>query len=316
MPGRISHSITVRHAALSAAGLVLILLGACAQRSAEPAAPPTPQTPALPEPQWIAERLQVVEGLNVPESCLPDPAQGVFYVSNIETSTEDYWGEDGKAFISRVGADGKSEKLRWVDSRPGAVLNSPKGMGLLGGFLYVADVTRLLRYDVATAGAQEVIAIPGAKMLNDVATDGQAVYVSDTGANKVFRVEPKGGCRAISDLPSANGITFLKDRMYGVSWGAHEVYELDPAGAQAPKPFGLADNFKSLDGIEVLDDGTFLVSDLTGNKVCAISPDRKTVRTLVEVESPSDIGLDRTRGLLYVPQFSANKAAIYRLKLK
>ena len=54
-------------------------------------------------------------------------------------------------------------------------------------------------------------------------------------------------------------------------------------GKTPPKPFGLAAHFKSLDAIEVLDDGTFLVSDFPGNKVCTISADRKTVRKIIVV---------------------------------
>ena len=66
-------------------------------------------------------------------------------------------------------------------------------------------------------------------------------------------------------------------------------------------------------GIEVLDDGTFIVSDLPAKKVFSVSPDRKTVRTLAELDSPADIGLDRKRNLLYVPQFFKNQAVVFKL---
>ena len=94
------------------------------------------------------------------------------------------------------------------------------------------------------------------------------------------------------------------------------VYELDPSGDNPPVAFGLAEHFTNLDGIEVLDDGTFIVSDFKGNKVCSISADRKTVETLAELDSPADIGIDRSRNLLYVPQFMQNKAVIYKLNRK
>ena len=68
------------------------------------------------------------------------------------------------------------------------------------------------------------------------------------------------------------------------------------------------------DGIEVLDDGSFVVSDFKGNKVSLVSADEKTVRTLIEVESPADIGIDRKGGLLYVPQFKKDKIIVYQLK--
>ena len=86
-----------------------------------------------------------------------------------------------------------------------------------------------------------------------------------------------------------------------------------PAGKKPPQPFGLASHFSRLDGIEVLDDGTFIVSDLPAKKVFSVSPDRKTVRTLAELDSPADIGLDRKRNLLYVPQFFKNQAVVFKL---
>jgi hypothetical protein len=104
--------------------------------------------------------------------------------------------------------------------------------------------------------------------------------------------------------------------MFGVSWGLHEVYELDPAGKEEPKPFGLAKHFKGLDGIEVLDDGTFIVTDFVGGKVCTISPDRKTVHEIIAVHSAADIGLDRQRRMLYVPSLMSNAVSAYKLEWK
>jgi hypothetical protein len=101
--------------------------------------------------------------------------------------------------------------------------------------------------------------------------------------------------------------------MFAVSWDLHEVFELDPTGDRPPQPFGVAEHFTNLDGIVVLDDGTFVVSDFTGNKVFAIARDRKTVYILAEIESPADIGLDRKRRLLYVPSFMGDRVFVFKL---
>ena len=42
------------------------------------------------------------------------------------------------------------------------------------------------------------------------------------------------------------------------------IYEIDPAGVAEPIPFGLSSHFTNLDAIEVLPDGSFLVSDFKG----------------------------------------------------
>lgn len=100
---------------------------------------------------------------------------------------------------------------------------------------------------------------------------------------------------------------------FTVSWDLHEMYEIDTSGEQPPQPFGLADHFTNVDGIEVLDDGALIVSDCVGGQVCLISADRETVTTLAELESPAEFGIDRVRGRLYVPQLTENTTAIFEL---
>ena len=113
--------------------------------------------------------------------------------------------------------------------------------------------------------------------------------------------------------PSVNGITFHQGAFFAVSWDQHDIFELDPAGETDPVPFGLGAHFTHLDGIEVLDDGTFIVSDFDGNKLWAVGSDRKAIAPLADVETPADIGLDRKRMLLYVPLFMKDEVAIFRL---
>ena len=81
--------------------------------------------------------------------------------------------------------------------------------------------------------------------------------------------------RRDSRAEGINGITFHKNKLYGASWGLSDIYELDPNAVKPPRAFGLTEYFKTPDGIEVLDDGTFLVSDSEGNQVVSIAPDEK-----------------------------------------
>jgi DNA-binding beta-propeller fold protein YncE len=296
-------------ASVFAAGL--LVLWSCKGKSSGQQAAPNP--PA--EPTWTATRVAVVEKMNVPESVVVDPDTGMAYVSNVEGGPGLAWAADGKAFISRLKPGGELDALRWKDSSRQALLNAPKGLCIFKGNLYAADISRVVSFPLGTAPPSRPVTFPPGRRYNDMAADGEAVYVSDTAAGKVIRADEKGH-RPVKAPQSVNGITFFKGRMFAVSWGLHEVYELDAKGKAEPKPFGLAKHFSSLDGIELLDDGTFIVSDYAANKVCTISPDRKTVRTLVKVETPADIGLDRKRGLLYVPEFEHQRVVVYKLQKK
>ncbi len=275
----------------------------------------TAQEGSATEGRWALEELKTVEGLKIPECLLVDKANDVVYVSNVDTDNEGYWVDDSKGFLSTLTPEGDVKKLRWLDSTAEAPIHSPKGMTLLKGYLYFSDNTRLMRTKIAGPSKPEHIPLPDTQHLNDIGTDGTSVYVSDTVANVIYKVNPKTKAHTLVKAPeSINGVTFDKGKMFGVSWDLHEVYELDATGKKEPKPFGLAEHFTNLDAIEFLDDGTIIVSDFVGNKVSAITPDRKTVYTLAELQSPADIGLDKKRGLLYVPLLLANKAVVYKLK--
>jgi len=258
-----------------------------------------------------AEHLVTLKGFQYPESTLFEAKSGSLFVSNIECAPKEYWVDDNKAFISLIRKDNTIQALRWVDSKASAPMHGAKGLTLLGDYLYVADNTRLQR---CTLSGQHVeVVATGFQKANDLCSDGSNVWLSDTGAGKIYCIKPSGEKREIKAPPAPNGITFAGSKMFGVSWDLHEVYELDPTGKNEPIPFGLASHFTNLDGIEVLKDGTFIVSDFKGHKVCAISADRKTVTTLINLETPADIGIDHEAGVLYVPQLLANKVSVFKL---
>jgi sugar lactone lactonase YvrE len=262
--------------------------------------------------KWQAEHTTTLSGFNVPECALYAPDTGITYISNIESKPEEYWTDDAKGYISVLGRENTVTAKRWVESKPTVLLHAPKGMCLLGEHLYFTDNTRLMRCN--RSGKHIEILATGFKQANDLATDGKSIWLSDTAAGKIFSISPEGDKREIMAPTGINGITFSGKKMFGVSWDLHEVYELDPSGKQAPVAFGLAEHFKNLDGIEVLHDGTFIVSDFMGNTVYAIHPDRSSAKTLIEIPSPADIGLNRKDGLLYVPQFMKDKVSVYRIE--
>ena len=261
---------------------------------------------------WKVKQVTAVGQLAVPECCLVDTQTGKVYVSNMDTDAAAYWKDDGKGFISLLAPGGTPRDVRWRASTEEVPIHSPKGMAIFNRVLYVADNTRVLGFPLTDAGGVTPVEGPEGEHLNDVATDGEAVYVSDTAAGVIYRMA-KDGVTRVKAPAGVNGITFFKEKMYAVSWDLHEVYELDPTGEGDPVPKGLADHFTTPDGIEVLNDGTILVSDMHGNRVAAISPDRTHVYTLVALDTPADIGLDRDRMLLYVPQFERDVVTVCRL---
>ncbi|HOF41540.1 MAG TPA: hypothetical protein PLD73_15830, partial [Candidatus Hydrogenedentes bacterium] len=251
----------------------------------------------------------------VPECVVVDAENALAYISNVEALPDEYWSDDGRGFISLMTVDGKMLKRRWLNSAPGAPIHGPKGMCILNDVLYIADNSRLLARPLQPGGQLEVLSVPGAQRINDLATEGTHVFASDTTREVIYKVNPVSGEVVIlKSPPSVNGITFHLGAFFAVSWDLHDIFEIDLSGEADPVPFGLGAHFTHLDGIEVLDDGTFIVSDFDGNSIWAVGADRKAIAPLANVETPADIGLDRKRMLLYVPLFMKDEVAIFRLK--
>lgn len=265
--------------------------------------------------QWQVEEIARIDGLHTPESAFVVAVSGEVYVSSMVAATvgeSRFNTTDGTSFITRLRPGGQIDDLQWVESTRAAPLHSIKGVCLLDGVLYVADIDRVRRISVGTVKTLDPIVIGGAGMLNDVATDGKVVYVSDTVTGRIHRIAGESHT-TIAGPGSANGIAFAGGKMFCVSWESHDIYEVDPTGKTPPKAFGLADKFSGLDGIVILPDGQFVVSDLKGDKVVLVGTDRKTVRTLFKAPAPADIALDADRGLLYVPLFHDKALAIYEI---
>src|SRR5688572_21798503 len=147
--------------------------------------------------------------LKVPESVLYDADAKVLYVTNIDGT--DPWAQDGKGSVGKIGLDGKIIKVDWVVG-----LNSPKGMGLYKGKLYVADLKKVHVIDVATGKRDNIIEVVGAQGLNDISVDDNGVvYVSDMPGKKIWRLDNNGKQEVIiENLNRPNGVLAYKNEFF------------------------------------------------------------------------------------------------------
>ena len=269
--------------------------------------------------QWRAEKIRVIHGLQAAECALPDPITGNIYASNMNYDPNaelpaKYWGDDGNGSIG-VLSDEKLVKLHWCGSDKNSTIHSPKGMCLASGRLWVADNNRVIVIDPASGKQVRAIVVPGAKFLNDMASDGKYAYAADTASGRITRVGP-GPMEHYKGPSTANGLGFRGDKLYCARWGEHDIFEIDMSGKEEAKPVGLADQFEGLDAIEALPDGSFLVSDQPTSRIVWVSADFKKVEMLVSVNKPADFGIDLKRGRIYAPTFFDNTVTIFSLERK
>ncbi len=272
--------------------VVAAMLVACGDVEDAPDAAPAPE----PETAVIT-----VGGFSESEAVRHDPVADVYLVANINGDATD---ADDNGFISRVSPDGVIVELRWIDGAVGDfTLNAPKGMALRDDHLLVADIDVVRVFDRETGAHVDNWPIEGAAFLNDVAVAGDGtVYVTDTGANTLYRFEGTTPVVVASGeaFGNPNGVDVDGERLVVVLWRGG-VKQVDPATGEArelPAPDG-----EQIDGVVLLEDGSYVVSSWSQTAVLHVHPDGSITPVLDPVEQAADIGYDRGRERILVPTF-------------
>jgi hypothetical protein len=257
-------------------------------------------------------------GLKTPESALPVPDAGFAYVSNVNGAPTE---KDGNGFISKVGLkDGKVIALDWVKG-----LNAPKGMALNGDRLYVSDIDQLAEIDTNSGEVLKRYDAADAKFLNDVTTDDEGrVYVSDMMTNKIWRLAD-GKFEVWLDSPklkNPNGLKVVGDKMIVAAWGPSDA-EGTPAPAnllevtledKSVRDLGDGSPVGNLDGLEPLDESSFLVTDWMAGGLFRIDATGKAEQLLDLNQGSADIGYVPAERLLLIPMMKDDKLVAYRLE--
>ncbi|MBO3760096.1 SMP-30/gluconolactonase/LRE family protein [Ciceribacter sp. L1K22] len=265
---------------------------------------------------------RIIEGFKNPESILID--NGRRFVSNIGLSLDPV-AHDGDGFISALDADGRIVNLHAFPPAD-AKLDAPKGMAVLDGRLYVADIDRIVGFDLLTGKQVLTATVPGNEpsLLNDVAARDGKLIVSDTFRGTVYRVDPASGVFTIfaDGIAGANGLVWDEKnaRVLVVSVGAAfeggDLYEIDATGSVRKLdagPHGI------LDGIVLTDTGSIIVSDWRGlgpsiaGTLTLHEPDGKFIGTIhedVEIFGPADFTLDTERREMWIPATVMNTVII------
>lgn len=178
---------------------------------------------------------QTISGFDHPESVC---RQGnTYYVSNLgkELKPSD---KDGDGYISKLNLSGTIIDLKFLPKT--GKLNAPKGIVTIGNTLYVADVDRVLGYDLTTRDEVFSVTIPDVAFLNDpVVVNPQTLWVSVTDKNQLIKIDlakKSFSVLPITGLNGPNGLTISNNgkTVYSVGFGTDnkpngEVVSIDVA---------------------------------------------------------------------------------------
>jgi len=238
------------------------------------------------------------------ESTLYDAERGVIYASNGNTNAGE---KDNDGFISVLNTDGTIRDLKWVEGN----LHAPKGMALLNGKLYVTDIDEIKIIDVAAASIEKTIPIDSAVFLNDLATDGDQLYFSDTRTGKIYSMTTDGSYTVISaSSPNVNGLECYGGQLYALDGEGLKKFSNDGQYTQET----INADVTGGDGLVILNDSTFVVSRWHG-EIFFVRGNEATVvlDTQGEKSNTADIGFVPDKNLIIVPTFLKNEVAAYEL---
>ena len=262
---------------------------------------------------------QLTEGIKAPESAYFDAKSGFVFLSQIGEGGGK--AKDGDGWISKLTADGKMVKNKWVTG-----LNAPKGLRSHGGKLWVTDIDELIGIDIAKGKISDRVKLDGAKFLNDLACgpDG-AVYFSDMVSSRIYRYHERK--LAIYDegpeLQHPNGLLVHGSKLIMAGWGKELQddfsteepgqllaidLETDEFGPITPKPIG------NLDGVESDGDGGFIVSDWRAGKVFHISVKGASKLILERPKGAADLAYLPDKKLLILPEMLENRVTAFKLR--
>ena len=237
-----------------------------------------------------------------PESVLEDINKTILYISLIDGAP---WEIDGKGGIGKLSLNGKTFDSTWITG-----LNAPKGMGIYGNKLYVADVNNVTIINIKNNKIIKKIAIDSASGLNDISINAKGiVFVSDSKTSKIWKIENDKPQLYLTDMKGVNGLKCINDELY---IGAGKSF----IKASAQKEIThIAEIAESIDGIEPVGNGDFILTAWVGY-IYYLSADgniETILDTHLKKKNTADIGYDVEKRIVYVPTFFAKTVTAYKL---
>ena len=261
-----------------------------------------------------------IEGFSSPESTIVNKSD--LYVSNVGKELKPTL-KDGDGFISKLDINGNIKELHFIDG-----LNAPKGMGIVGNTLFVADIDTLRGFDLSTKKEVFNVVFEGVNFLNDITVkDSNTLFIGASDTSAIYEVNISNkSYKKLMDFTVANGLFYEDGILYTAQLGSTTQNMFDGKGKLYK--IDLKDNNKLtqlgtfegvLDGVHKVGNKVY-VSDWGNAKKTGIIRvyDLKTKKeSVLEAElfmGAADFWIDEKSKKIFMPQMIGGKVTIFDLK--
>jgi len=259
-----------------------------------------------------------VAGFSNPYGIAVDEKDGFIYVSNVNGAMD---AKDNNGFISRLKSDGSIDELNFISGGTKEFqLNAPKGMVVLGNYLYVCDIEKLHVFNHLTKKFLFDINfgdLPIQNLNSLTVGPDDAIYMTDSGSARVYRndVNKQHEVTSFIENPDLGGVTgivwYPVNQSFVLSAGlSGRIVAFDGNGVvkQMPSIF-----LKSPQGLGIDDNGSIYVADMSFNAVYRIASNFALFGYRQAIKTPTGIAYNRISKRIIISSFDDNKVSLFSI---
>jgi len=237
--------------------------------------------------------------INRPESVLHLPEENSFLIANV-----------GNGTITEMDLTG-------VMSQWASGLTGPKGMVAIGDKVYVSDVNEVKCLDRKDGKILWSFPVAGSEFLNDLCYDGKYLYVTDTGTDKINRINPASGeveDFIVEGLSKPNGLLYDEEnnRILLVSFRQNspiEIINLEDGTLSTLCETELS----NLDGIDYDSAGNIYLSSWEAGAVFRFECGGEAVVIAEGFNGPADFCIYKLLNILVLPVMEESRVKMLKL---
>lgn len=249
--------------------------------------------------------------------------KGRLLLSNFGTTELNPLNNEGKGYIMIL--DGDNTEI-FISGNGN--LNAPKGMAVSKNYLYIADVGKVVVYNLKEKyKTPQIIEMPkGNLFVNDIVVYGEKAYISVTDTDKIYSLDisnPKHlsseDLSVFANVKGANGLVIDGKTMYIASYPANGkttsenvIYKIK--SISSPKVEKLFDRAGQYDGLAIKGNRLYFTNWVNG-EVGYVNLINNKVELLnmngVKITGPADISI--LNGKLYIPNLPSSETIVVTL---